>query len=183
MNRFVVMTVGMTHSGKSTFARLLEEKVKNTVVVDQDDHAAFLNTHYSKLVPDDGPNSIKHRMTKMIVDHAIVETDLHLILCNSNRNAKARKALLEDFKRKDLSTILVFTDVPDSMLETRVRETKRDPSVLRTVSSFDEVLRRQQEESSQIQAPSAEEADHFFTIKNEGEVSGVLTKAADLLSS
>ncbi|MBN9654217.1 AAA family ATPase [Halobacillus sp. GSS1] len=182
MNRFVVMTVGMTHSGKSTFAGMLEEKVKNTVVIDQDDHAAFLNTHYSRLVPKDGPNSIKHRMTKMIVDHAVVETDLHLLICNSNREAKARKALLEDFKRRGFSTILVYFDVPNSILETRVAETKRDPSVLRTVSSFDEVLRRQQEESLYLAPPSVEEADHFFTIEEEGEVSGVLAKVAELLS-
>ncbi|WLR47256.1 AAA family ATPase [Halobacillus litoralis] len=183
MNRFVVMTVGMTHSGKSTFARLLEEAVKNTVVIDQDEHAAFLNTHYSRLVPGDGPNAIKHSMTKMIVDHAIVETDLHLIICNSNRRAKARKALLEDFKRKGFSTILVNFDVSDALLETRIRESKRDSSVLRTASSFGEVLRRQQEESYHIQAPSAEEADHFFTIEKEGEVSDVLAKVEGLLSS
>ncbi|SDO03231.1 AAA family ATPase [Halobacillus aidingensis] len=183
MNRYVVMTVGMTHSGKSTFARMLEETVKNTVVVDQDDQAAFLNTHYSRLVPEDGPNTIKHSMTKMIVDYVIEETDLHLIICNSNRNPKARKALLDEFKRKGFSTILVNFDVPFILLEKRVADRKRDSSVLRTVSSFAEVLKRQQEESPHIQPPSDEEADHFFTIKKEGEVMDVTRRIADLLSS
>ncbi|GEN52600.1 ATP-binding protein [Halobacillus faecis] len=183
MARFVIMTVGMTHSGKTTFARRLEEKVKNTVVIDQDNQAAFLNSQYPRLVPEDGPNTIKYQMTKMLVDYAVEKTEMHLIICNSNRNHKARKALLEDFKSKGFSTILVNFDVSDSLLEKRVAERNRDPSVLRTASSFDEVLQRQQENSPNIVAPSAEEADHFFTIEREGEDNHVLVEVAGLLSS
>ncbi|WP_237417104.1 ATP-binding protein [Halobacillus litoralis] len=183
MSRYVVMTVGMTHSGKSTFARRLEEKVADTVVVDQDDQAAFLNTHYSRLVPEDGPNTIKHRMTKIIVNYAVEETERNLVICNSNRNPKARKAILDDFKRKGFSTILVNFDVPFSLLEKRVTERKRDSTVLRTAASFDEVLQRQREELLHIKAPTAEEADHFFTIEKEEEVKRVIEKVAHLLLS
>ncbi|MBX0356788.1 ATP-binding protein [Halobacillus sp. Nhm2S1] len=183
MARFVIMTAGMTHSGKTTFARQLEEKVKNTIVIDQDDQAAFLNTRYPRLVPEDGPNTIKYEMTKVLVDYAVEETGMHLIICNSNRNHKARKALLEGFKSKGFSTILVYFNVPDSLLEKRVAERNCDPSVLRTASSFDEVLRRQQEESPYIVVPSPEEADHFFTIEREEEDNAVLVEVAGLLFS
>ena len=44
MNRFVIMTVGKTHSGKTTFAKALEEEMTNSVVIDQDNHAEFLHT-------------------------------------------------------------------------------------------------------------------------------------------
>ena len=54
MNRFVIMTVGKTHSGKTTFAKALEKELVNSVVVDQDNHAEFLHTHYKKLLPQQG---------------------------------------------------------------------------------------------------------------------------------
>lgn len=51
MNRLVVMTVGMTHSGKSTFAQTLKSRLENAIVIDQDNHAEFLQTYYEKLLP------------------------------------------------------------------------------------------------------------------------------------
>lgn len=54
------MTVGKTHSGKSTFARELEKQLDNSIVIDQDNHAEFINTHYLKLRPVGGPNTFKY---------------------------------------------------------------------------------------------------------------------------
>jgi deoxyadenosine/deoxycytidine kinase len=51
MKRIAVITVGMTHSGKSTFARNLEKELDNSFVLDQDNHAEFINTYYQKLQP------------------------------------------------------------------------------------------------------------------------------------
>ena len=45
MKRLVVITVGKTHSGKSTFARDLERELENSFVLDQDNHAEFINTY------------------------------------------------------------------------------------------------------------------------------------------
>ncbi len=44
MKRLVIMTVGKTHSRKTTFARLLEQELGNSFVMDQDNHAEFINT-------------------------------------------------------------------------------------------------------------------------------------------
>lgn len=41
MKRLVIITVGKTHSGKTTFARMLEKRLTNSIVMDQDNHAAF----------------------------------------------------------------------------------------------------------------------------------------------
>ncbi len=59
MNRFVIITVGKTHSGKTTFAKKLEKQLCNSIVIDQDNHAEFINTFYKKLLPKHGPNTIK----------------------------------------------------------------------------------------------------------------------------
>ncbi|MGD6801792.1 ATP-binding protein [Rossellomorea vietnamensis] len=88
MKRYVILTVGKTHSGKSTFARLLEEKQEDIFVIDQDNHAEFINTHYKRLLPEEGPNTLKTAITQSIVEYAVKNTDSHLILCNSNLDRK-----------------------------------------------------------------------------------------------
>lgn len=45
MNKLAIITVGKTHSGKTTFAKALEKELLNSVVIDQDNHAEFLNTY------------------------------------------------------------------------------------------------------------------------------------------
>ena len=54
--------------------------------MDQDNQAEFINTHYEKLQPAKGPNTFKHGLSKFIVDYAKEYTNLHLIICNSNRS-------------------------------------------------------------------------------------------------
>ena len=56
----VIITVGKTHSGKTTFARALEKQLNNTFVMDQDNHAEFINTNYKNLQPKKGSNTLKH---------------------------------------------------------------------------------------------------------------------------
>ena len=45
MTRLVILTVGKTHSGKTTFAKALEKELPNSVVIDQGNHAEFLQTY------------------------------------------------------------------------------------------------------------------------------------------
>lgn len=65
MKRLFVITVGKTHSGKSTFARNLEKELDNSFVLDQDNHAKFINTYYPKLQPKIGPNKLKHSISRL----------------------------------------------------------------------------------------------------------------------
>jgi deoxyadenosine/deoxycytidine kinase len=44
------MTVGKTYSGKTTFARALEQELNNSFVMDQDNHAEFINTFYDNCI-------------------------------------------------------------------------------------------------------------------------------------
>ncbi len=86
MKRLVIITVGKTHSGKTTFARALEKELPHSFVMDQDNQAEFINTHYEKLQPAEGANTFKHGLSKFIVDYAKEHSNLHLIICNSNRS-------------------------------------------------------------------------------------------------
>ncbi len=126
------MTVGKTHSGKTTFARALDKELDNSFVMDQDNQAAFLNTFYAKLQPKQGPNILKHSLSQLIVHYAIENTELHLIVCNSNRSQKSRLELLEGlFNKKQFVRILVHFDIPDNVLMERIIRSRRSTNIFR----------------------------------------------------
>lgn len=182
MNRFVIITVGKTHSGKTTFAKALEQQLHNSIVIDQDNHAEFINTYYKSLLPKQGPNAIKYAITQTIVDYAVNQTDFHLIICNSNRSRKARLDLIKHFQLKGFSTIIVYFDIPDHILQARVTNSPRSTTIFRIASTFEEVLARQQAEShkSDLSAPKEGEADYLFNIRNNDEAPSVARRIVDI---
>ncbi|WP_175987020.1 ATP-binding protein [Bacillus sp. Marseille-Q1617] len=185
MERLVIMTVGKTHSGKSTFATKLEKQLENAVVVDQDRHAEFINTYYSKLLAKEGPNTIKYAVTKTIVDHAIEETGCHLIICNSNRSRSGRQDLLDYFHNKGFTSILVNFDLPDRVLKERIAASSRSKKIFRSAATFEEVLARQNAESDKngVTSPVEGEADYLFVIRDTNDVSGVIQEIGRISSS
>ncbi|MGE7981607.1 AAA family ATPase [Solibacillus sp. NPDC093137] len=178
MKRLVIITVGKTHSGKTTFAHALEEQLINSFVVDQDNHAQFLNTYYKKLQRDEGPNILKHSLSKLMVDYAKEHTDFHFIICNSNRSLKGRKYLLEDlFPAEDFVRILVHFDISYDVLHSRVKHSQRSTNIFRgPIKNFDELLVRQHEESlkEDIVDPTEQEADHLFVVKDDNDMDLVI---------
>ncbi|GIP29370.1 CRISPR-associated protein Cas2 [Paenibacillus sp. J23TS9] len=185
MKRLVIITVGKTHSGKTTFGRALEQEMPNSLVIDQDNHAEFINTYYKTLLPKQGHNTIKFAITQTIVDYAVNQTIFHLILCSSNRSSKGRSDLLAYFRDKGFICILVNFDLPDHILEERVCKSQRSTTIFRSASSFEEVLIRQQAESrnGEVTPPLEREADHFFVIKNTDEVQDVIQAIVDIAQS
>nr|WP_186321309.1 AAA family ATPase [Bacillus sp. FJAT-22090] len=181
MNRLVVMTVGKTHSGKTTFALALEKDMLNSIVIDQDNHAVFLHTYYEKLIPQQGHNTIKYLLTQTIVNHAINDTDCHIILSNSNRNRTGRLKLLKPYKDKNFTSVIVNFDIPEYVLQERVTKSQRSTSILRTVTTFEEVLTRQQNEEAL--APTLDEVDHLFIVKNANEIPSVIREIIKIAHS
>lgn len=175
--RLLIMTVGKTHSGKTTFAKKLEQALQNSMVMDQDNHAAFINTHYQKLQPTDGPNTLKHAVSELIVRYSIEQTNLHLIISNANRNRKGRKDLLARFfPEKEFYRILVHFDIPDEVLHERVEKSTRNTNIFRGASHFKQVLIRQQEESllEEVTDPEEREGDRLFIIKDNSQEEEVI---------
>ncbi|WP_045518798.1 ATP-binding protein [Neobacillus niacini] len=185
MKRLVIITVGKTHSGKTTFARALEQELSNSLVIDQDNHAEFINTYYKKLLPKQGTNTIKYAITQTIVDYAVEQTKFHLILCNSNRIRKGRLELLKHFHEMGFINILVNFDIPEHILRKRVAESRRSKTIFRSASSFEEVLIRQQAEShiGDILEPTKDEADYLFEITNSDEIQSVIHRIVNIAQS
>ncbi len=171
-DRFVILTVGKTHSGKTTFAHALEEQLENSIVIDQDNHAAFVNAHYLKLRPKEGPNTLKYAVTQAIVDYAVRQTDSHLILCNSNLDRRGRAELIDYFRGNAFTSLLVYFDIPEHELQIRVAESQRSKAIFRSAATFEDVLARQQS----AVAPEAGESDHFITIRSSEDVPAVIAR-------
>jgi len=174
MNRIIIMTVGKTHSGKTTFAKELETILQQAVVIDRDNHAEFINTFYKKLRPKDGPNTLKFTVTNAIVEYATEQTDFHIILSNSNLNKTARLNVLKYFHDKGFKSVIVFFDLPFQLLKERVDQTIRSKAIFRSASSFMDVLERQ--EKSKPEEPTEDEANHLFVIRDPGELPVVIQK-------
>ena len=178
MKRLLVMTVGKTHSGKSTFGHMLASWLGNACVIDQDHHAEFVNAYYKALLPKHGPNVLKYSISETITNYAITQTEMHLILCNAFRAYSGRSKLLSKFRAHGFTTVLVNFDIPDEVLEARVAETQRSTAIFRSASSFEEVLARQQAEirKGDIVPPRADEADYFFDLKNNEKAQTVIAR-------
>lgn len=184
MKRFVIITVGKTHSGKTTFAKELEKKLPHSFVMDQDNQAEFINMHYEKLQPAEGANTFKHGLSKFIVDYAKEYTNLHLIICNSNRSKNGRLYLLNElFPQNEYVRILVHFDIPDDVLYERVARSTRSTNIFRgDYSNFKEVLDRQQSESlhKDVVDPIENEADYLFVIRNSKDVNSTIKEIVHL---
>jgi predicted kinase len=164
MSRLVIMTVGKTHSGKTTFAKDLESVLQQAIVIDQDNHAEFINSHYKKLRPIEGPNTLKFSITNAIVNYAMEQSDFHIILSNSNLNKSGRTNVLQNFHDNGFESIIVDFDLPIDLLKARVTQTQRSKAIFRSALNFLEVLERQ-ENTIEIQ-PTKEEANYLFDIKD-----------------
>ncbi|WP_010275539.1 ATP-binding protein [Paenibacillus senegalensis] len=178
MNRLVVMTVGKTHSGKTTFAKELESILQHAVVIDQDNHAEFINEHYKKLRPNEGPNTLKFTITNAIVDYAVAHSDFHLILSNSNLNKQGRSNHLKFFHDRGFVSIIVYFELPLELLKERVETTQRSKTIFRSASSFMEVLERQ--EMLNPEKPSKEEANYLFVIHNPDDAAEIMQQIKEI---
>lgn len=178
MKRLVIMTVGKTHSGKTTFAYALENQLRNSIVIDQDNHAEFLNTIYKKLQRDEGPNILKHALSKLIVDYAKAHTDYHFIICNSNRSINGREYLLQEvYPPTAFVRILVHFNLSDEVLHSRIKHSARSTAIFRgPITNFEELLIKQNLESlkEEIVDPSENEADYLFVINEEKDIDLVI---------
>lgn len=179
MSRLVIMTVGKTHSGKTTFAKELEAVLQQAIVIDQDNHAELVNNHYKKLRPAEGPNTLKFSITDTIVRYAIEQSDLHIILSNANLNKSARADVLRNFNNHGFESIIVHFNLPNELLEERIAQTQRSHAIFRSASSFQEVLERQANQAAP--RPTEEEADHLFEIRHSDDAERIIRQIKEIV--
>ena len=163
MKRLVIMTIGKTHSGKTTFGKKLEEKLQTSIVIDQDNHATFLHTHYPKLVPEHNQFKLKIMLSQFILNYAITETNAPIIISSANLSKKGRIALLEQFfPQNEWTRIYVYFDYSTATLQQRIEHTTRSTTIFRDVTmTFERLIEKH---SEQLEPPTDEEVDYIFHV-------------------
>ena len=166
MKRLVIMTIGKTHSGKTTFGKQLEKELPNSIVIDQDNHATFLNTHYEKLVPTNSLNKLKIGLSQYILKYSIDNTDFNIVISSSNLSKQGRLLLFEQFfPSDDWTRIFVYFNYSNDTLQRRIAKTTRSTSIFRNKQmTFESLLVRHGE---QIEPPSENEADIIIHVNEQ----------------
>lgn len=172
--RTVLLTIGPTHAGKTTFARQLAQRLPASLIIDQDLQARFLLEHYPDLVPTEGPNQIKHDLTGWLIEQAITSSVETIILCNANTSRIGRKKLLDPFSRSTFRSILVWFDLPEVTIADRLTHSKRDGREIRGDSSYYDIYQRQR-----IEPPVTGEADQIVRLRSPEDVDTFLDQVTD----
>lgn len=187
--RFIVMTVGYIHSGKTTFGRKLASLVPHTVCLERDPVAAMLNENFPAVLEEDkktwdlkNGQRLKDRIFNIILQEAKDNPDLHLVLtnCNARREDRTKQIAALRAEMKEAKIIMVYFDIDIQEIERRVQFSEKPKTVLTVSSDFVESLQKQK---TFFQKPAEDEADLFFTIRNNENTDEVLAAISELLLS
>ena len=170
--QYVIMTVGKTHSGKTTFGKELTEKLGKYCLLDFDILVEFFKTTYSWLynaelfkTPKDANDahylSLKVRTT---IFKQALKTNLPIIFTNANTLKKLRKKFCTLAHKERKKIIMIYFNRPEKVLLERIKKSKRSKICLTRSTDFQDLLINRQ--SKIFEKPSEKEADMFIEINN-----------------
>jgi shikimate kinase len=186
-NKYIIATVGKTHSGKSTFGKKLKQALKNSVWIDNESIDLFLKEQFNSLYTNsdiratktaENPD-LKMKINQVILKEAL-ENNLNVILTNANMKKITRKLEEAHAIQNDAKFILVFLNYPNEVLKDRISKANKSTKVLNESSDFYDLLDRQ---NKLFEQPTDDEADYFLEVNKEEEVDDVIKKILQVVSS
>ena len=182
--RYLIMCVGFTHSGKTTFAQKLKKKNKNLVIIDNDNIANFINEEYKEIVfssfnfekknyRDPG---LKFHLSKEILIFAL-KAKLNIIHASGNLGRDAQKFIEKSAKKYSYKLITVYFNFPENFILSRIRVTTKSKKCFRLSWDWHDVLKKQK---IYAQLPPCS-TDMYFEIKNIKDYNKTLKKLALIL--
>ncbi len=165
----LIMFIGKTHSGKTTFAKEIEKEC-NIIILEADPIALFMNEYFPKLRECDDKShtssfkniSLKYKTFLLFVEFAM-SLNKTILLSNSNMWSNGRKLIFKLAKKFDYKIIGVYFDLPENLLFERVKNSKRDEAVLRVSKDFNDLIINQR---TRMEIPISKDFDKFFVIKS-----------------
>lgn len=181
----LIMFIGRTHSGKTTFAHNLSVAFPNMIVLEADPIAVFMKEKFPKLRElDDREHSgmfkeisLKFRTFLLFVEFAL-SLDRTVLLSNSNMWVEGRRMVFELCKKFNYNIIGVYFDLDESVLVERVLQANRSKDVLRETKDFQELIIKQR---SRMQVPDPTEFNDFLIIKSEDDLKMIKEKLTPYL--
>lgn len=173
LNTHVLLTIGKTHTGKSTFARDISTYIPNAIILETDPVAVFIRTHFPALRALDIDHSgsftspsLKYVLFRAILSYAL-EHNTNVILSNSNMYENGRKDVLDVIKEKGKKTIGIYFNYPEEVLLQRAASSGRDINVLSVSKDFNELIINQR---TRFQPPHPGDFDYFFEVTDPADL-------------
>lgn len=183
MDQYAILTIGKTHTGKTTFAKEVAPKLANCAVLETDPIALFLRQHFPGLHMLDldhsggfSSPSLKFILFRTILSFAL-ENRFNVILSNSNIYENGRRQVLDIIKRYKVRTVGVYLNYPEEVLIERAERSQRDIEVLRVSKDFKDLIINQR---TRFQPPDGSDFDHFFEVTDPAELPAVERKIIEL---
>ncbi|MFA6255888.1 MAG: AAA family ATPase [Candidatus Absconditabacterales bacterium] len=186
--QYVVMTVGKTHSGKTTWGGQIRKTIKHCCLIDGDIIAEFLKTNYLDLYNTDYVKEnneltqgfrLKGVVFQGVYKHAL-QTTLPIILTNANSTKAIRKHAGIRAHKAGRKIIMIYFNRPQEVLLQRIQISNRSKKCLTKSKDFTDLLLNRQ--SKIFESPSTKEADIFFEITDDSSRKEVQKKVIYLLS-
>ncbi len=176
-NKVLIMLIGKTHCGKTTFAKELKGQVANLIILEADPIAVFMKEQFPELrgLDDQEHNgnfnnvSLKYRTFLLFLEFAL-SLGRPIILSNSNMWQKGREMVFDLCKKFGYKAIGLYFDFPEELVLSRAEVSDRSLNVLRTSKSFQDLIINQR---SRMQPPESSEFETLFTAKSPEELSKI----------
>ena len=184
------MTVGKTHSGKTTFGREIKQSFPETIFFDSDILGDFLKTNYPwmydpQVLPlnEEGITAGKSLQvaTRLEILKKASQTDLPLFISAAHARKESRQKMLKlahDYQR---TLILVFFNYSEKLLLERIKHSDRDKICLVESKNYEYLLLHKQKAAFEV--PTPDEADYFFEVTDEDSLTQTKQKIHNLLKS
>ena len=186
---FVIITVGKTHSGKTTFGKELAKKLKDKcILLDSDVLTDFLKDNFPGLYQGDwvkktnkllSPGYYLKRVVLLEIYKQALKTNLLIISTSSNSKEVLRHQTRSLAERAGRKFIIIYFNLPEKVLLNRIKHSNRSKNCLIYSKNFTDLLVNRQ--TKHFEAPKAKEADFFFEINNDKSRKNVKLKILKLL--
>lgn len=183
----LIMFIGKTHSGKTTFAKELEEINQNLLVLEADPIALFMREHFPKLREMDNKKdfgklkniSLKYKLFLSLLEFSM-SFDRTIILSNSNMYESGRKLIFSLAQKFNYKIIGVYFDFPEEFLISRIKESKRTTKILRVSKDFNDLIINQR---TRMQVPNPKDFDKFFVINSENDFNKIKKDLIEIIKN
>jgi predicted kinase len=181
----LIMFIGKTHSGKTTFAKELEGIKKDILLLEADPIALFMRENFPKLRELDDKEhsgafknvSLKYKFFLLLIEFSM-SFGKTILLSNSNIYDRGRKLIFKLAKKYKYKIIGVYFNFPEEFLIKRINKSKRTIKILRVSKDFNELIVNQR---TRMQIPSAKDFDQFYEIRSEKDLTKIKTNLIKII--
>jgi predicted kinase len=184
--KHIVMCVGLTHSGKTTFSKKLTKKHPDMVLIDNDAIATFINknypavsfSEYNKIKRNFKEPNFKFLLFKAILDFAL-RTGINIVLSNGNLGKDIRNLVITLAKKYSYKVTIIYFDLSRQVIKERIAKTGKGTSSFLRSKKWEDVLTKQVQYAEL--PPSKAQAAYYFEIKRASDTKKVLSELDTLL--